>query len=93
MESVRLSEVSAQVTAALADLDAAALEKLRERLTASDAEMATRGAAITPVIEPEPVETVERQLRILEAVLNFTGENIQVLRRLQERKARQAWAL
>jgi hypothetical protein len=80
---VRLSEASAEVTAALAGLDGAALTELTERLTAiAEGRLA---------VEPERSEVVERELRILEGVLLSTEENIQLLRSLQARKVSYEW--
>jgi hypothetical protein len=88
-KETRLSEASSQVTAALATLDGAALTELTERLSS----IAEEVAAGRPGVVPERAEAVERELRILGEVLVSTEENIYLLRRLQQRKARQEWVL
>jgi len=84
-EGIRLSEASAQVTAALAALDGAALRELTLRLR----QIAEGRLGVVP----ERAEAVERELRILAGVLVSTEANIHVLLNLRARKASYEWGL
>jgi DNA-binding NarL/FixJ family response regulator len=82
-ETVRLSDASMQAAAALAVFDTAGLEELVARVTLA--------AAGEIAIEHEPVAAIKSRQRVLAEVLITTGKNIEVLRRLRERKVRDEW--
>jgi hypothetical protein len=85
VESVRLSDASRAVAAALANFDHAALDRLTDRMQA-----ALNGEVL---LEREPAEAIENNQRILAGVLMATEQNLALLRRLRERKAGNEWAL
>lgn len=70
-----LSDTLRQTTAALAQLDTAALERLLERLDAVQAG--------TLEVEPEPVAAIRANHELLGSVLTATRRNMTVLERLQ----------
>lgn len=88
VERVRLSEISAQASAALAAFDAATLEQLAARLKA----VARCESEGRPGVEPEPAENVSAAQRVFHDVIAATGRNIEVVQRLQDRKAKLEWA-
>lgn len=84
-ETVKLSDLSRQVGTAVASFDEDALAQLAARL-----EAAVRGEV---EVEHEPIESIQARQRVLAEILIATEQNIHVLRRLRERKARNAWEL
>jgi hypothetical protein len=85
VESVRLSDASRAVAAALSHFDHAALDRLTDRMQA-----ALNGEV---PLEREPAEAIENNQRVLAGVLMSTEQNLALLRRLRERKAGNEWAL
>ena len=84
-EKVKLSEALERTASALAMFDGQALEELTVQLNA-----ATQGSV---EVEREPIEFIRARQRLLAEVLTATEQSIQLLRSLQQRKARKEWAL
>ncbi|HEX4652531.1 MAG TPA: hypothetical protein VH250_13600 [Granulicella sp.] len=79
-----LSDVLQQTTAALSQLDTAALERLVARLDAVQA------GAIE--LQREPVEAIRASHTLLGSVLAVTEKNMQILDRLRQREGTGPWA-
>ena len=84
-EKVKLSEALERTASALAMFDGQALEELTVQLNA-----ATCGSI---EVEREPIESIRARQRLLAEVLTATEQSIQLLRGLQQRKAKNEWAL
>jgi hypothetical protein len=78
-----LSDVLQQTTAALSQLDTAALKHLVERLDA------VRAGALE--LQREPIETVRATHKLLASVLAVTEKNMTLLDRLRQRKGTDRW--
>jgi hypothetical protein len=76
MQTVRLSEASREVAAALARFDQEALNAVAAQLSAVQAGDAT--------VVNEPAEAIAAQQRMLVEMLAATERNIHLLRRLHE---------
>ena len=84
-EKVKLSEALERTASALAMFDGPALEELTVQLNA-----ATLGALD---VEREPIEAIQARQKLLAEVLTATEQSIELLRGLQQRKAKDEWAL
>jgi hypothetical protein len=78
-----LSDALQQTTAALSQLDTAALQRLLERLDAVQSG--------TLELQREPVEAIRASHQLLGSVLAATEKNMKVLERLRHRKATGLW--
>jgi hypothetical protein len=78
-----LSDALRQTTAALSQLDTAALQRLVERLDA------VRSGVLA--LQHEPVEAIRASHKLLGSVLAVTEKNMKVLDRLRQRKATGRW--
>jgi hypothetical protein len=78
-----LSDALRQTTAALSQLDTAALQRLVERLDA------VRSGTLA--LQHEPVEAIRASHKLLGSVLAVTEKNMKVLDCLRQRKATGRW--